>query len=43
MEIKQEYLSVHTYVSCSDTYGPDTYMNWWPSTTAELEKMFVSK
>jgi len=32
-------LSVKFYVSCSDTYGPNTYMDWWPSNINELDKI----
>ena len=50
-EIKAEYdklteyeknmiTTVKFYTCCSDTYGPESYMNWWPGDIERLHELF---
>ena len=50
-EIKAEYdklteseqnmiTAVKFYTCCSDTYGPESYMNWWPGDIERLHELF---
>ena len=51
VEIKAEYdklteseknriVVVKFYTYCSDTYGPDSYMNWWTGDKERLHELF---
>lgn len=32
--------TVKFYTSCSDTYGPGSYMSWWPGDIKRLHELF---